>query len=492
MRSSKLGWRSLRSAMALDGIASAPVQPRTPTRTTPAVAQAPVVTATTEPPPPVKPWAKVPWTLTYICFLLYIFAITTYAAPIATAVMIVALLGLPFVSGGFRVPGFFVWMTFFLIWATLGYLNTQYPEASWLSLETLFKLWLVALVAANAVRTAAHLRFFTIFFLWCFAFWPVRGALFNYYIYGQTWMGRAIWQFAYGNPNDLAAFCLFQVGLAACVLVHETNHWVRRAAIAGLLVLPVLIFYTQSRGALLGLGYFAATALIGHRKELARAFGRKYQRRLIVGVSILVAAVVIFSPEKVWERIKGMSKLTSTSTIAEADTEGSAAQRWAIWKVARRIAADHPVFGTGIGSYPHVHGDYVQFEVRSFLARGRRDAHSTYLLVLAETGILGFTFFVGMIGSVLMFVHKVRKRARHRLPRGTLQLYYLQNGLIAFLVAGLFGSFQYLHLLYIYMAILWAWAMMVQTRLREVEGGVQAAEPLRRVRGGWSAAPQES
>jgi O-antigen ligase len=131
----------------------------------------------------------------------------------------------------------------------------------------------------------------------------------------------------------------------------------------------------------------------------------------------------------------------------------------------------------------------VQFNTRNFFAGGRRDAHSTYLLTMAETGYIGFLFFTGIILSTLIYVRRVRRRARYRMPKSALQLYYLQNAMIAFLIAGMFGSFSYLHLLYIYLAVCWAWAKMVSTKLAAAGAVESAARSVTPVQPALSASP---
>ena len=51
------------------------------------------------------PWRGVQWTLTYVGFLGYIFAITTYRVPIGDVSIVVALLGLLTMKEPVRVPG---------------------------------------------------------------------------------------------------------------------------------------------------------------------------------------------------------------------------------------------------------------------------------------------------------------------------------------------------------------------------------------------------
>ncbi len=484
MRGTGIGWRSARSTLT-NHILPADVI----ARIAPAPAGAPgAMHATAGSEQPLWPWVGVTWSLAFISFLLYLFAITTYALPIASAMMTVGLVALPFQRVKFRFPAWLAILTAFLAWCGITYFQSNFGEASWQGLVLLFKLWLVSIVAVNVLRTPARLRLFAIVFLGCFALWPVRGALFNYYIYGQKYWGRAIWQFAYGNPNDLGAYCLLQLSLAAAVLVKETNVWIRRAALVGLGLLPVLVFLTQSRGAMIAMLLFGAFAIAGHKRELAAVFGTKFRRRIFGALAVVAVLTVVIAPSSVWHRLSGLTKATSASTLREVDDTRSAEQRYEIWRVATRMIQDNPLMGVGIGAYPYAHQYTVRWETRNWFAGGQRDAHSTYLLVMAETGVPGFALFAAMIVSVLLYAKRVRRRARDVLPAESLQIYYLQAGLLAFLLAGLFGTFAYLHLLYIHLALVWAWAAETQSRIQQGVVAPVTAPAGRRQRGGLAVA----
>ena len=53
---------------------------------------------------------------------------------------------------------------------------------------------------------------------------------------------------------------------------------------------------------------------------------------------------------------------------------------------------------------------------------------------------------------------QVRKRCEELLPRAAAQLFWLQQGLIAFLLAGLFGTYVRFPFLYIHLILMWSLA----------------------------------
>ncbi len=397
---------------------------------------------------------RVAWTPIYVAFLGYIFAVTTFRLPIGEASMIAGLFGLVLQRVRLRLPAVLGWTVVFLAWCVLGYFRSPFPAAVWTDVVLLAKLCLIMLVAANALRSPAQLRFFMIFFLACYGLFPVRGAIFNYFAH-YTLFGRALWNYTYDNPNDLAALTLLLLSIAAALLATERVRWIRWCAMAGLAVLPILILMTQSRGGFVALCVFAAVAIFTQQRR------RRLQTAgLVVALGLLI---VVVAPSGVWTRVKGLAQVTGN--LDNVDPEGSAKSRYQIWGVATRIISDYPGTGVGWGAYPFAHENYAAVSDVDPAARGPRDTHSTFLNVLAETGYIGLLLFLGILWSVVRVAERARRLCRRVQPQLGLQLMYLELGLLAFLVAGIFGSFAKLSFLYLHLMLMWA---VAQNALRAV------------------------
>lgn len=129
-------------------------------------------------------------------------------------------------------------------------------------------------------------------------------------------------------------------------------------------------------------------------------------------VAIVAAVALAYGGASLRTRFASVANPTArTVATAEGDRE-----RLALWQAALTVAGGHPVFGVGFG------------EIRPALAahasgvKPGTTAHSTYLQVLAETGV------VGALALVLLLVGTARD-----LVRG-----FLRQRLLA---AGLVGSF---------------------------------------------------
>jgi len=403
--------------------------------------QAPRLPVATLPPVP-----KVQWTLTLFGFLLYLLVITSYRLPLGEVAIGLSLAGLAFQKGGIRFPAYLGWFIAFAGWSVLVTTQSAYPEWSRPDLILVIKECLIVFAAANALQTRGQVRLFMVFFLGCFALFPLRGAMFNFFIYHSDMQGRAIWNLLYSNPNDLGAMALLQLSMATALLASEPKGWVRWSAIAGVIALPMLILMTQSRGVCLGLSVFVVIAFYGQRRRV----------RLALRLAVVAAILVSIAPSSVWTRLQTLRSATDTSTLDQVDgQEGSARQRYEIWRVAFKIIGDQPITGVGLGAYKPTHEQYAEDGEFNPTAQGARDTHSLYFNVLAETGFPGLLLYLTMVGVVVFAAERPRRRCKHVFETGAKQLLMLEAGLCAFLVASIFGSLPYLphfllHLVLIY------------------------------------------
>jgi O-antigen ligase len=378
------------------------------------------------------------WSLSMIGLCIFTISIVTYKFPLAELGIAIGAVGL--LVGAERVrfaPA--VWLlALFIAWALLASMFARFPQITQAALFERAKLLPIFLIAINALRTWRHVRVYLILLLVCFILFPVRGALINYFFVGYTVFGRAIWNFVYGNPNDLAVLCLLALGAALALALRKQEHkYVRWGAWAatGLLLFTMLL--TQSRGAFLGL-------LVGMGWPIAKNLLRE-PRRIVVAV-VGVVLLVSVTPSTVWQRLAGISKLTSVETIGQADAEGSAQQRFELQGVAWKIFSDHPLFGIGLGAYRPVNAQYAP-------KLGPRDTHNTYLNLAAELGLPGLLIWVALVVSVLARVRRARRSSLQSTADDA--SIWVERGFVGFLVASIFGTYSVLTMPYLILAVLW-------------------------------------
>lgn len=417
------------------------------------------------------------WNLLYVGFLLFMVAIITYRFPVGRFGIIIGVVALVFSRERVRFPAPMIALTGLVLLAAIGQPGSIKPAITMKELtDGAVKTWFIALVAYNAIRTPKQFRFAVLFACALYAFVPVRPALMNYAL-GITTVGRVEGPFIYVNPNDLAAITMLVLGATLWVVTVEPMQKTLRLigyGFAGTLV--VLILLTQSRAGFIGL------VVMGIPYAMSSA------RRGLRPIALIVAAIVgaaVFVPSSAWNRIAGIAKLTSEETIATADPEGSADQRYKLAQAAIAITMSNPVTGIGLGNIGEGNRRY-QLE-GGILARGRiagRDAHNTYLKMSAEMGIPALILFLVMLASVWRTLTRARQSVRESAPNVAAGFGYLQHGLLGFMVASLFGSYAWLSVYHTFLALLWSgavlWLAPNAARVRQnVAVAVDRPEPSR-------------
>jgi O-antigen ligase len=181
---------------------------------------------------------------------------------------------------------------------------------------------------------------------------------------------------------------------------------------------------------------------------------------MIVWAGIAVLSLAVTTPDSVWDRLGTLKDVTNEETA-----EGSARQRMEIWKVASAIFMENAVTGVGMGAYHKSHYVTSQRPVFDPIALGARDTHSTYLSLLAENGLPGLLLFLTVVGATVLDAERTRRRAKVDHPAGALQLYYMELGLLGFLVAGIWGTYGQLVLTYLHLALIYATAQVLKAEM---------------------------
>jgi O-antigen ligase len=177
----------------------------------------------------------------------------------------------------------------------------------------------------------------------------------------------------FGHPNQMAGFLVLLVPLALAGVILQRRGRLLYGMAALLAV--VAIYLSFSRATLLALAVVPLVLLRG--------------RHLLLAVSVLVVLVAVATPGLLRERF-----LTLTSDRPEVTVRGD------IWRTAEQIWAQHPLTGTGLGSFPRAYAE-ARVPGKTFLPATDLEppphAHDIFLNVLAEQGLLGCTALLAVL-----------------------------------------------------------------------------------------------
>lgn len=234
---------------------------------------------------------------------------------------------------------------------------------------------------------------------------------------------------ASANPNEVAATLAAGAVLAAALAVALRGQpLLRLAATLGVPLSVFAVLLTLSRGGLLALGValLAAVLMAGRWRPAALAAAAV----LAVGA---VAYFAAFAPAEARERVTQVDGGTGRADI---------------WTVGWRMVEDEPVQGVGAGNFETSSVHYLLQPgalVRDdFIVDTPKNAHNTYLEILAELGVVGLALFLAVIAfSLTCTLKAVRAFVRAHDRQMEIVARALFVALVAILAADFFGSRQY-------------------------------------------------
>lgn len=180
---------------------------------------------------------------------------------------------------------------------------------------------------------------------------------------------------------------LSAVAAVALMSAARSRGW--RIAMGGLaLLMAVGVVASQARGALLAL---LAAAIIT-AGVLARNKMRVVQ---VVGAASVLMGGLLASNSRF------ASLATLPAALSDVDKlDALLNQRLSFLLAAWNMFRAHPIFGSGYGSYPLKWWKWAPPELLNPWTIGVPfAAHSTYLQILAELGVVGFALYLGLIGA---------------------------------------------------------------------------------------------
>ena len=222
------------------------------------------------------------------------------------------------------------------------------------------------------------------------------------------------------NSNDIAALCILALPFTLKPLFSPERFKSRIFYPVYLFMsfpLLVVIYFSQSRGALIALATIAGGWIFTQFKM--------HWYVLVIFLAVSYAGVNFISSKRESE-----------------DLQQSTESRISYWIAGTRMAIYNPILGVGMGRYPD---EYERYSTTHYYEFGNRTAHSSWVLILAETGFPGLFLFA----SIFLFALKETYKRRYEYPEVFLSL-------LGYMVAMSFLSHSYLFYPYLILGICFA------------------------------------
>ncbi len=290
-----------------------------------------------------------------------------------------------------------------LVASALSAVNAREVDLTVMQIGQMAKLWLLYIVVANSIRDETDIK------------WLVRalllGVLFQGLLglyqtitggpFGLSFLGEPSQLFhgrplgTIGHPNGYGAYLSATVPLALTVLFLEGQTFYKAMAGAVLCVGVLGLVFSLSRGGWLGF-------LVASIAVLVFAIRRRRQNLHIAFVGAGSILLVLLS------LIISQRDLITTRLTSEQGQE-SALSRITLAKGAMAMIQDYPMLGVGANNYALLMPKYDPFDYA--IQRRIVIVHDIYLLIAAETGLVGLAAFLWFLASLFVQARRLISRA---------------------------------------------------------------------------------
>lgn len=205
----------------------------------------------------------------------------------------------------------------------------------------------------------------------------------------------------FGNASYLAIYIVFHMFLAADFFVKSKNVTQRYVYGALFLAQSVILYFTATRGAILGfIGGALITVGIIAWKERAHPKVRKIALGLGLSVLMLIAIFIGIKNTSFVQNSPVLSRF-ATLSFSEMKTQG----RYFVWPMAIEGFKERPILGWGQENF-----NYVFNKNYNPLMYGQEQwfdrTHNVVLDWLIAGGMLGFLSYLSLYGALLYFMWK--------------------------------------------------------------------------------------
>ncbi len=213
----------------------------------------------------------------------------------------------------------------------------------------------------------------------------------------------------FGNAAYLAIYLVFTIFLSLYMLLDASSpKWQKWVYGAVILLESVILYFTATRGAILGLiGGLAVTALLVMWRERENKVVKKSFMGILGAVVVMVVCFFSFRNADFVKTNQVLSRF-STLSFSEFKTQG----RYFVWPMALKGVADRPVLGWGQENFNYVFNKYYNpqmFGQEEWFDR----THNVVLDWLIAGGVLGFGSYLLIYVALLYYIWRKKSTLKN-------------------------------------------------------------------------------
>ncbi|MBI4065737.1 O-antigen ligase family protein [Candidatus Kaiserbacteria bacterium] len=206
-----------------------------------------------------------------------------------------------------------------------------------------------------------------------------------------------------GNSAYLAVYLLFSTFIALWLALTEKYAWLKWSLIVIAVMEGILIFFTETRGTIIGLVLALTLAAV---LTLITAGGRA-RRAAAIGLAFIILASAAFYAARDSAFVQNNHVLQRIASISINDGQ----TRFTIWKMAFKGVLERPLTGYGQEGFNYIFNKHYEpslFKQEQWFDR----AHNAFIDWLTAGGIPAFLLYISLFGSAIFLLWRNTQLSR--------------------------------------------------------------------------------
>ncbi len=236
-----------------------------------------------------------------------------------------------------------------------------------------------------------------------------------------------------------AVLAMITPPLIALLFVKRFSPFVKASLAGALCIIGLGLILSYTRAA------WVSLVAVGLLWGLMRS---GFQLKTLLSIGVVVLAFGWFAREALVIQLERNNQDSSddltehVESISNVSSDASNLERLNRWNAALALFSERPIVGWGPGSYQFVYAPFQQSKDRTIISTNNADggnAHSEYLGPLAEQGVLGLIWVLGLLGYCLHWGFRLQRVLSHREDRILAMGVFL--GLMTYFVHGVLNNY---------------------------------------------------
>jgi len=249
----------------------------------------------------------------------------------------------------------------------------------------------------------------------------------------------------FGNVNFFAEYLIVPLPIAVSLFFTCQKKLKKILLLIGILAMGTSLIVTFTRGSYIGFGaslIFMAILFIFSR---GKNFIKDNKKNFMVIFAVMIIITFLFViPTPLSKSGTVISTIKSRISITQLVQSVSVIRRITILKFTALMIKDHPLLGSGIGTYKYntlrYQAEFFEQEQQNrslYIIGFANKAHNEYMQIWAELGIIGLGIFIWLMIGYFTYGLRFIKKTKNEYKKGI--IIGLMGAVVAVLVDGIFG-----------------------------------------------------